>query len=59
MKRRKVLAMIKADIVKDVAELEGQLFTGRNVARAFEKQAALLSALTEILLTLLPEEDDE
>ncbi len=53
----KVLKLILEDIPNDVKEMEGKPFTGRNVAEAFGKQAAIIEALAKILLNFFDEKE--
>ena len=55
-RRLEVLKMIKADVVNDLTESEGEPFTGRNVHVLFGKQAAAIQALANIVETLVLEE---
>ena len=56
MEGRQLCREIAQDMERDVFELEGQPFTGRNVAETFGKQAAAIAALAKLLERMLPEE---
>ena len=52
-KEIEVCQMIRSDMERDVNKMEGQPFTGRNVAVQFGRQAAAISALARIVEELL------
>lgn len=45
----RVLEMVSLDTEKDIKELEGKPFTGKNVAEMFGKQGAMIDALAKII----------
>ena len=48
-----VLKMMREDIKKDVEELEGSPFTGRNVAKMFGLLSAIIATQADILKRIL------
>jgi hypothetical protein len=55
-RRRWALEEIQRDAEADVHRFEGQPFNGKTVAEYMGGQAALISALAGVVLTLLPDE---
>ena len=58
-KRVKVLKMISDDMKKDAKNFDGRPFNGRTVAEYFGHQGAAISALANIIRSILEEENDE
>jgi len=58
-KRLKVLKMIAEDMENDARKFDGQPFNGKTVAEYFGNQGAAISALADIIRTLIEEEKDE
>jgi len=56
-KRRKVLEMIATDMKNDAANFDGRPFTGKTVAEYFGNQGAAISALTNIVKSILEQVD--
>jgi len=57
MKRIKALELIAEDMKKDAKNFDGQPFNGRTVARYFGYHGAAIAALTNILKSII--EDNE
>jgi len=57
-KRPKVLKMIAEDMENDAKLFDGRPFNGKTVAEYFGNQGAAISALANIIRTLIKEEDD-
>ena len=51
-----LLNMIEQDMKDDAAKFDGQPFTGRTVAQYFGNQGAAISALANIIKTILNRE---
>ena len=58
-KRIKVLKMIAEDMENDARKFDGQPFNGKTVAEYFGNQGAAISALANIIRTLIEEEKDD
>jgi len=58
-KRLKVLKMIAEDMENDARKFDGQPFNGKTVAEYFGNQGAAISALADIIRTLIEEEKNE
>ena len=58
-KRLKVLKMIAEDMENDARKFDGQPFNGKTVAEYFGNQGAAISALANIIRTLIEEEKDD
>lgn len=53
--RIRTCRLIADDMKNDTEKMEGQPFTGKNVAVAFGNQAAAIAALANILTSILTE----
>jgi len=59
MTGRELLTEIKADCERDARALDGQAFTGRNVASAIGQVLAMVNALCDEMLRIHDTLDDE
>ena len=55
-KRIKVLSLIASDMQADAAKFDGRPFNGKTVAEYFGNQGAAISALADVLKSILEEE---
>lgn len=55
-RRKAVLQELIADCERDVANMQGQPFTGVNVAKWFGETLVIVQALAKIVDTLVPED---
>ena len=55
--RIEILKMIVEDMKADVKHYDGQAFNGRNVAEYFGKHGAAITALADIVASLLIEKE--
>lgn len=59
MEKIKILEMIATDMKNDAKNFDGQPFNGKTVAEYFGNQGAAISALANIMKSILEEKNNE